>query len=180
MRKERRSQGCPKLFKRLALSHVQLADSSHPYGAAFAQLKSAATNGAAWLVNTAATVLLCAVHSTRGAPAHGGFGNNSSRPGDLVVLEASPQLELVLPLVHADTVGHQAQHALLDAGGGCHPHQGLARPTWQHYDACTHGVATSQMLQQIVAKQHAANCSTVIHTVSGLRLARLGWPHLAA
>lgn len=39
-----------------------------------------------------------------------------SGPGDLVVLQASPQLELVLPLVHTDTVGDQAQHTLLDAG----------------------------------------------------------------
>ena len=58
-------------------------------------------------------------------------------PGDLVVLEVGPELELVLPLVYRDAVGDKAQHALLDARGGCDAHQRLARSTGQHNDACT-------------------------------------------
>lgn len=39
-----------------------------------------------------------------------------SLPGDLVVLQAGPQLELMLPLVNTHAVGHQAQHTLFYAG----------------------------------------------------------------
>ena len=58
-------------------------------------------------------------------------------PGDLVVLQVAPQLELVLPLVHRDAVGDQAQHALLDARRRGDAHQRLAGATGQHNDACT-------------------------------------------
>lgn len=60
----------------------------------------------------------------------------AGRPGDLVVLKAGPELELMLPLIHTDAVSHQAQHALLNAGRGCNTHQRFACSTWQHNDAC--------------------------------------------
>lgn len=65
-------------------------------------------------------------------------------PGDLVVLEVGPELELVLPLVHGDAVGDQAQHALLDARRRGDAHQRLARPTRQHYDACSSSMPACQ------------------------------------
>ncbi len=63
-----------------------------------------------------------------------------SLPGDLVVLQVGPQLELVLPLVNRDAVGDQAQHTLLDARRRGDAHQRLARATGQHNDACAPGV----------------------------------------
>ena len=59
-----------------------------------------------------------------------------------MVLEVGPQLELVLPLIHGNTVGDEAQYALLDARSRCNANKRLASTTGQHYDACipTHPV----------------------------------------
>ncbi len=62
--------------------------------------------------------------------------NSCFLPGDLVVLQVGPQLELMLPLVHRHAVGDQAQHALLDARGRSDAHQRLTGPTGQHDNPC--------------------------------------------
>ncbi len=84
-------------------------------------------------------------------------------PGDLVVLQVGPQLELVLPLVHRDAVGDQAQHAFLDARRRGDAHQRLASATGQHNDACTqktfHGQAVGYQAQHVSLDASDKKCT---------------------
>ncbi len=56
-------------------------------------------------------------------------------PGDLMVLQIGPELELMPPLIDTHAVGHKAEHRFTHARGCSDPDQSLASTARQHNDA---------------------------------------------